>query len=216
MRPPKELLEQRPVLIGDESVVHPATHEVIAGKPPAKYTKAVHDRICEELSKGQRAQGACARAGITTATFYEWVRRGKEGDPYLWQFAHDVEIAINTAEADALDVVTDIGFRNPDPDARDVEKAQWFLERARADGYSKQVKTQVESQVRDFMIRLENALLPLPARMMTGSELFELVLAVYVGQTPSGILDAKSITTPLLVEHVETGSTEELSAEFTS
>lgn len=174
--PPKELLEQRPALAFEENVLHPETTPTITGKPPAKYTRALHERICEELRKGQRPQGACARAGITTATFYEWVRKGKAGDPWLYEFAEDVEIAFNTAEADALDTVTQ-GFRETDPEKKKPEDAKWYLERARPDGYSKQVKTAVEGQIKEFLQRLEHALEP---------ALFERVLAVYLGQAPSG------------------------------
>jgi len=163
-KPPKDLLEQRPALADEVDVQHPSNGECI-GDPPRKYTRAVHERICEELRKGQRAQGACARAGITTSTFHEWMRRGKEGDPWLREFFEDVEIAFNEAEAKAVDVV--VKAMDDDP-----EHAEWFLERARADGYSKQVKTAVEGQIRDFMMRLEKALDPAT---------FEKVLAVYMG-----------------------------------
>lgn len=183
--PPIALLEQRPVLAGNEDVKHPLTNPII-GDPPRKYTLAVHERICLELSNGQRPQGACARAGITVATFYEWIRRGKAGDPHLFQFAEDVEIAFNTAEAKAVDVVA-AGFKEGDTANWDPERAQWFLERARADGYSKQVKTAVEGQIRQFLERLEAALEP---------ALFERVLAVYLGQAPAAEVKRLSDTTP--------------------
>ncbi len=169
-KPPKALLEQRPALADELDVQHPS-NGVSIGDPPRKYTRAVHERICEELRKGQRAQGACARAGITTATFYEWMRRGKSGDPHLYEFYEDVEKAFNEAEAHAVDVVVG-SFSQKKASDNDREAAQWFLERARAEGYSKQVKTAVEGQIRDFMMRLEASLDPAS---------FEKVLAVYMG-----------------------------------
>lgn len=186
--PPKELLEQRPGLVGDDSVRHEAMG-VKLGSPPLKYTKAVHDRICEELKKGQRPQGACARAGITLATFHNWVKKGKEGDPWLYEFAQDVEIAINWAEAEALDVITD-GFNKEKPTEIDPERAKWFLERARSDGFSKQVKQVVENQIQDFLLRLESAL---------DAPTFERVLAVYLGQAPAAQIGTKEIR--VLPEH---------------
>lgn len=174
MSTPKELLEARPALEGEE-VPHP-TNGAYIGPPPRKYTRAVHERICDELRKGQRAQGACARAGITVSTFHEWIRRGKSGDPHLWQFAEDVEIAFNSAEAEAVDAITE-GFRlGDDTGKKDTDAAKWFLERSRPDGFSKQVKTAVEGQIQQFMVRLEAALEP---------RVFEQVLAVYMGQAPN-------------------------------
>lgn len=195
--PPKDLIDQRPALAGEVYVQHPNTSPSI-GEPPRKYTRAVHERIVEELKKGQRPQGACARAGITLATFHEWVRRGKAKDPWLYEFAEDVEIAYNTAEATALEAVTE-GFRSTDPAIRlnHTEEAKWFLERARPDGYSKQVKTAVEGQIMQFMVRLEAALDPLT---------FEKVLAVYLGQSPAAELGNKEVAQ--LPEH---GDTEEAS-----
>lgn len=171
--PPKELLEQRPALAFEEVVFHPETSPTITTKPPAKYTKALHERICEELKKGQSRQGAAARAGITAATLSEWIRRGQAGDPWLYRFAQDVDIAENSFEADAVAVVVD-SFSSTDPNERDVEKAQWMLERTRPSRYSKQVRTAVENQIQQFLQRLEHHLDP---------ETFERVLAIYLGQS---------------------------------
>lgn len=186
--PPQELLEQRPGLVGDPSVRHEAMG-VPLGDPPRKYTRAVHDVICAELEKGQRPQGACAKAGITMSTFHNWVKRGKEGDPWLYEFAEDVEIAINLAEHKALGVITD-GFNAEDPDKIDPERAKWFLERTRSDGFSKQVKQVVENQIQDFLLRLEAAL---------DGPTFERVLAVYLGQAPTAQIGNKEIR--VLPEH---------------
>jgi hypothetical protein len=192
---PKELLEQRPVLEGDPTVRHPEMGNMEIGPPPRKYTQAVHERICDELRKGHRAQGACARAGITTATFYNWIRMGKEGNPHLAQFVEDVEIAYNEAEANALDVVNEVmddKSTEANPKLR-LEAAQWKLERTRADGYSKQVKTLVDKQIEQFVGRLEAALVGRPAKMMTGDQIFELVLAVYLGHSPAGEIAANHV-----------------------
>lgn len=191
---PPELLEARPALAvdPDPELLHPATSAPPLGLPPRKYTQAVHDVIVEQLKKGQRPQGACAKAGITVATFHEWIRKGKAGDPFLVQFAEDVEIAYNLAEQRAVEVVNE-AYDNDDPDQRDVEQAKWFLERARPDGYSKQVKTAVEVQIKDFLLRLEQALPP---------RLFEQVLAVYLGQAP----DAAALLPENVTDEAEPGS----------
>lgn len=180
--PPPELLKACPGLGHDPDIVNPSQGPAI-GDPPRKYTIALHERICEELRKGQRPQGACARAGITLSTFYEWMRLGKAGNVHLYQFAEDVEVAFNTAEADAVDVITD-SFRNTEPEHRNPEDVKWYLERTRADGYSKKVKTEVEGQIQDFLLRLETALEP---------ALFERVLAVYLGQAPATVMGTRQL-----------------------
>lgn len=189
-QPPEDLIAQRPVLEGDPSVVHPSMGTKL-GSPPRKYTKAVHEVIVSELKSGQRPQGACARAGITLATFHDWVKRGKAGDPWLYEFAEDVEIAFNMAEANAVDVVHDV-MADEDADTR-LKAASYWLERARPDGYSKQVKTLVDKQIENFMIRLEEALDP---------ALFEKVLAVYMGHAPAAEMGSK-VEVTLLPEHDE-------------
>lgn len=146
------------------------------GKPPRKYTPAVHKVIVDELRKGQRPHGACARAGITLNTFHDWIQKGKNGDPWLAEFVEDVEIAYNSAEASMVDVLVEAaGDREDRKNALDASK--WLLERQRSDGYSKQVKTTVEKQIEQFLVRLEKALDP---------SVFEQVLAVYLGQSPTG------------------------------
>jgi hypothetical protein len=178
---PKEQFEQRPYLEDAEEVVHPDVTPPPPGRPPYKYSKAVHEVIVEQLKRGQQAQGACARAGITVATFYRWIEAGKAGDPWLSQFAEDVEIAFNSFEADAVDVIA----KNVDPKQAfaSTEDAKWMLERTRSERYSKQVKTAVEGQIKEFLDRLGRALDPLT---------FEKVLAVYLGQSPSAEIGAKT------------------------
>lgn len=203
---PPELLAERPGLAYVENVTHPSTSPPSNAAPPRKYTIAVHERICEELKRGQRPQGACALAGITVATFYEWVRRGKSGDPYLAQFAEDVEIAYNTAEAIASGVINE-GFTSDNPELRNVESAKWFLERQRSDGYAKKVKTEVESQVQEFLSRLEAALSTMPSQLMDGPKVLQLIYSVYLGKNPSAELGPK--VEPLLLTHAQTEATAE-------
>jgi hypothetical protein len=165
---PEGLIESRPGLEHDPSIAKSAP-EAVLGNPPAKYTTAVHESIVNSIREGNRPHVAAGIAGITPATFYDWMKRGASGDPHLYQFAQDVELAKHVAEGEAVKVLK-AAFKD-DPDA-----AKWWLERARSDGYSKQVKTLVESQIEEFMKRLEEGLPP---------EIFEMVLAIYAGQTPA-------------------------------
>ena len=95
--PPKDLLASRPCLAEEAYVLHPETSPSI-GEPPKRYSKAAHERIVLELEKGQRPQGACARAGIPMSVYYEWMRKGRAGDPWLVQFVEDVDIAQGIAD----------------------------------------------------------------------------------------------------------------------
>lgn len=163
---PEGLLEQRPTLADEVSVEHPENGAPL-GKPPAKYTRGVHDAIVQAIRDGNRPHVAAGMAGITPSTFHHWMQRGASGDPHLWEFSQDVELAKHVAEGEAVKVLKKAFAADPDA-------AKWWLERARSDGYSKQVKTLVESQIEEFMKRLEEGLPP---------EIFEMVLAIYAGQT---------------------------------
>ncbi len=180
---PPELIAARPHLAGNLDERHPSMG-LPPGKPPAKYTIALHEKICEHVRNGNRPVVAASLAGLSAATFYNWMQRGREGDPHLCQFAEDVEQAFNQAEARALAVVTE-SFTSEDPDKRDPENSKWFLERARSAGYSKQVKTVVESQIADFIQKLESELEP---------ALFHKVLAIYLGFSNGEHVPRKELT----------------------
>lgn len=191
---PQELLEQRPVLVDDPDVKHPEMGNIGIGKPPPKYTLAVHEKICDEIRKCKPPRAAAARAGITYSTFLNWIEKGKQGDPHLWQFAEDVELAYHEAEAAAVErlqeIMDDEGEeKNP---KLSLEAVKYFLERQRSEGWSKQVKTTVEGQIEQFMKRIEKALMSRPAQVMSGAQIFELVLSLYLGQSPAAQLGSKA------------------------
>jgi len=192
VKPSESLKEQRPALVHNEDLMHGYDDRTPLGPPPAKYTAAVHEKICDELKKGQSKRAAAARAGITEATLHDWLKRGRDGDPHLWQFAEDVEIAQHLFEAGAVETITASAL-SQEPDKQSSEDAKWMLERTRSDAFSKQVKTTVENQIRDFMIRLEAAL---------DERTFAKVLAVYLGQALPAELEVVGILP-------ENGSTEE-------
>lgn len=166
-----KLAEARPILNVKPDLYMAVGETLPKSNPPRLYSQAVHNLICDELRKGQRPQGACARAGVTMSVFRDWIRKGKMGDPYLYNFAKDVELAFNEAEANAVDAIT--SKINPSSENNDIEAAKWWLERARPEGYSKQVKTAIDVQMKEFLLRLEEALEP---------HVFEQVLAVYLGE----------------------------------
>lgn len=171
---PDPLLDARPALADDPLAQHPTNGESL-GKPPAKYTLALHNDICERIKRFQRPVVAAQQAGITAATFYEWMKRGKAGDPHLYEFANDVEHAMSVAEGNAVDGV----MNHPDAKPEDLK---WWLERSRPDGYSKDVAQRVQAELENFMKRLEAGLDPAT---------FEKVLGVFAGQPVTPALTAK-------------------------
>lgn len=162
---PPELLAARPGLADDPHAEHPVNGPMI-GSPPAKYTIAVHEAIIAHIKAGNRPIAAAAAAGITSNTFYDWMKRGRSGDPHLVQFYEDVEIAQGVAETTALAAVKPMN-------TMDGENAKWWLERARAAGYSKEVNARVEAALSEFVEKLRNGL---------PHEVYMMVLAAASGQ----------------------------------
>lgn len=124
----------------------------VLGPIPARYTPAVHRVICDNIRAGNRPVTAAQMAGIPSSIFYQWMRMGKEGNPHLYQFAEDVEVAGGVAEGDMLKIVTEAA-KNEDP-----EHAKWYLERTRPAGFSKEVNAKVEAILADVVVRLREGL----------------------------------------------------------
>lgn len=173
---PTDLVLARPALAEDPVAQHPSNGESV-GKPPTKYTPALHNDIVSRIEKFQRPVVAAQQAGITSATFYEWMRRGKAGDPHLYAFVEDVEQAMAVAEGKAVERVVNDAIDN------DPENFKWWLERSRPEGYSKDVAARVQSELENFIKRLEGGL---------DAATFEKVLGVFAGQPVTQALTQKS------------------------
>ncbi len=123
------------------------------GAPPAKYTPAVHQMVCDLVKKGHRPVAAAQQAGITSHTFYRWMNMGKAGDPHLFDFANDVEQAVAIFEGVLVDTVVDAS-------KEDAKHAEFLLERRFAEGYAKDVDAKVNGIMTDFITKLEAHLTP--------------------------------------------------------
>lgn len=189
---PPEALATRPALAFNEHAQHPANGPNI-GYPPLRYSTALHEAVIAGIKKGNRPVIAAAAAGLPSQSFYEWMKRGKEGDPHLWQFAEDVEQALAHAETSAIAVIAsqDGSF------AQDSDNAKWWLERSRSDGYSKEASTKVNGMLEEFFKRIEAALPP---------EIFQLVIAAASGQQlPEGALATRAqLSAPTVDDQEET------------
>ncbi len=123
----------------------------VLGPPPPRYTVGVHQQICENIRAGNRPVTAANMAGITSSNFYMWMQLGRAGNPHLVQFVEDIEIATGTAEGEAVRVIKESFWENPD-------NAKWWLERTRSAGFSKEVNEKVNGLLMEFMDRLEAGL----------------------------------------------------------
>ncbi len=121
------------------------------GNPPVKYTIGVHNQICENIKKGNRPVTAAQMAGIPSHMFYRWMNQGKAGDPHLYQFAEDVELAIGFFESTVVAAVVD-------DIPNDIKSAHFLLERRFPEGYAKDVDAKVQAIMSDFVARLQEAL----------------------------------------------------------
>lgn len=165
---PASLVETRPALA--EGAPHP-TQGTPLPAPPKRYTRGVHDQIVEYIKRGNRPNVAAGMAGIPSSTYYAWMRSGKEGDPHLAEFAEDVEMAMAVAEGQAVETIAGKqGDFNGDP-----ENARYWLERARADGWSKEANAKFNAMIDEFLNRLETNLPP---------DIYQLVISVASGATP--------------------------------
>ncbi len=147
---PDNLVATRPALADDYTAQHPENGASV-GPVPVRYSRAIHDLICDHIKAGNRPHVAAQMAGIPSATFYKWMQAGRANDAHLWEFARDVELAEGCAEGAALKVVVE-AFKD------DPARAQWYLERGRGAGWSKEVNTRVEAAIGDFMMRLRDGL----------------------------------------------------------
>lgn len=91
-------------------------------KPTAKagrkslYTPDMHKRIVDALATGVSVRDACAFAGITETTFFEWVKAKPE-------FAEATTRARSEGRIGAAAIVRRAAING------DVDAAQWYLER---------------------------------------------------------------------------------------
>ncbi len=157
------------------------------GAPPAKYTPAVHQHICENIKKGNRPVTAAQMAGIPSHMFYRWMNMGKAGDPHLFDFANDVEQAIAIFESKMVELVVEDA-------ATDAKSAQWTLERRFPEGFSKEVDAKVQAIMANFMANLKEQL--------SDAEYFK-VLAVSSGFSGNESLQLSSNVEPQLEEPQE-------------
>ncbi len=100
---------------------------------PCALTPEVEEKIFSRLCKGSSVEVACQLAGITAATYYNWRKRGKDGEPGFVEFFDKAEAAMVEWEEVLLDEIRDGLNVHGDPDWR-AKKAAIELRRRRKYG----------------------------------------------------------------------------------
>ena len=101
---------------------------------PTKLTPEVHEAIVDGINAGLTFRLSCARAGVTSATFYNWLEKGKVAQSgALMEFFNAVE----RAKADsALRLISQITLQAP----ADWRAAAFILERRFPDDYGRRAE----------------------------------------------------------------------------
>ena len=89
---------------------------------PTKFTQERAKRIVDAIRGGIDAVVAAKAGGISQSTFYEWRKRGENGERPFAQFVAELEQAAAQAEAYAVALIYRAMQRDP-------RWAKWFLER---------------------------------------------------------------------------------------
>jgi len=105
---------------------------------PTKYTPAIVDEIIEAIEQGNRGEVAAEAAGISEQCFYNWMAKGRAGEPDFVEFLERVTRARAAAEKYAVAALRK-GF-----DA-DAKYAVEFLKRARNKHWSE--KQEIDMRV---------------------------------------------------------------------
>ena len=101
---------------------------------PTKLTPEVHEAIVDGINAGLTFRLSCARAGVTPATFYNWLKKGEVAQSgALMEFFNAVE----RAKADsALRLISQITLQAP----ADWRAAAFILERRFPDDYGRRAE----------------------------------------------------------------------------
>lgn len=112
---------------------------------PTLLSDEVEARLIEAFKIGQISiPSACHYAGISERTYYDWMKKGREGDPRYLQFSQDIEKA--RAEA----VMVNLAVIRKAAQNGQWQAAAWWLERVLPKEYGR--KTTVDVISRDALM----------------------------------------------------------------
>lgn len=72
---------------------------------PIKLDSKLQKQIVKHLSNGVTIEDTCSAVGIAASTYYEWVKRGEEGDIEFSEFSEAVSRAHNAAKVKAIETI---------------------------------------------------------------------------------------------------------------
>jgi hypothetical protein len=87
-------------------------------------------KICASLAAGDSIATACALSGVSKSSFFDWQRRGENGDEEFAEFSQSVMRARGKAKQRLVAIIV---RQAP----RDWKAAAWILERGFRDEYGK-------------------------------------------------------------------------------
>jgi len=98
-----------------------------------KLTPAMTAKLVKALKSGITASAACSIVGIANKTYYEWLKKGREGNGDIYEkFLIAIEKANAEAEKAMLDIITNHSVKH-------WQAAAWVLERRFRDRWAKDV-----------------------------------------------------------------------------
>lgn len=157
---PPELLASRP---GLESLGYKQPEPGI-GRPPARYTTAVHEHIIRCIKEGAYPEVAAASAGITRAEFSDWMRQARSGNIHLAQLLIDIEKAEADLEIELVKSIKDEKSSYRDP--------KYLTDRRFAGRWSPKTISIVQNEMEEAVRKLESHFADRP-------ELLDEILSVF-------------------------------------
>ncbi len=100
---------------------------------PTDCTPEVTGRVCEGIAQGLSIRAACSIADIHETSYFDWMRRGAEGEEPFAKFLHAVKKARTVCEVDLVAIIRDAA-------PKDWRAAGWMLERRFADDYGRRTE----------------------------------------------------------------------------
>ena len=123
------------------------------GKTGSKLTKKVCDRICDGLRKGNYVTTCCRACGISTVTYYNWKKRGEEGEEPYVTFLERVEEAEAEGEMVHVEIIHDTAVSG------NWLSSAWLLERKYPQRFGKREQMALQTD-NDFKLEISTAKSP--------------------------------------------------------
>jgi hypothetical protein len=102
-----------------------------------KLTPEIERKLTSAIAAGNYHEVACSLAGISTSTFYSWMKKGEQAKSgQFLDFREAIKKAEAIAEAKRIQMITEASETN-------WQAAAWYLERRYPDRWGKQNKHDV-------------------------------------------------------------------------